>query len=1226
MNTQKTNWKVRLVNALVVIIVMIPLFFGGVRTARAAATIYVNYLWAGTTVGADPDGAGPATSFGTDSFAKIQEGVTAAAIGDTVLVYAGTYAEQVVIIKNITLIAAGVAVITPPDNLVVHCDTGSLINYPLVCVDGVNADIDGFTIDGQSKADQLLPIDPLKTEKRYFGISYLKAGGNVTNNTIVGIRSGDVPNKNFWRGVGIYVYNAQNTVSVSINIKGNTINTFQKNGITVTTQNWNAPIISTIENNTITGTPSATVIQNGIQVDTPHYLSQNDIKGNTISNIAYNNAPPAGGTKDPWMAVSILNLNSNTTTSNNTITGAQVGIVYQSGGSVISGNTIQVIKPGTTTNPGRNVYGILVSSRELKTLSPIDPPVGGLSLNAVISSDAQFDILNNTITYNGALLSTNTYGIEIDAGYDADIRPFMLIGNQVGDVGKGFDKGIGIIQCDLAVQADCLSSGYFASSSIQNNNLYNNNYGIYFTGPIALGAFDTFNHNRIFGNTTAGAVNNTGQEINMQNNWWGCNTGPNTTGCDKTVTVLDLNYDPWLILTAALNPATLPGGNTATMTANLNFNSNLVDTTVVGQGPVNTTAAFAATLGSFTPTSATFSSGTATSTYTAPAAGGTDSACVTVDSQQVCLDVPTAPGLITSLDLLESADNVSWTKALGSYADGFTVLLDPTKEFYYLNADKLLTTRPTVDGLYPFKVNTYPANFFTYWFGKGVSTDAPPDTWQGLMWQIINGNLPIFYLQVSGTSTMLVDGLQYAASLDPLNPDLLPLRIYGDYPIGAYTYTGSINDTDGFTNQVNVGMNVAHFPVLSSTDLAGPYVALTPQEFNVTLDNASGAAYTNVLVRFRVAGAVPADIASLEYWDTTSSSWLPLPLTVDGSDLVGSYGPPAGFPMAPDYNATSLFRVTFNTPKSYDVTATLVNLTPTPELLLATLTQTAVVNAPLPTLSSSDLTGPYLTNLQQEFQVTLNNANGAAYTNVLAHFRIAGAVPADIASLEYWEPTSSSWQVLPLIADGADMIGDYGPAAGFPMATDYNVTSLFRVTFNTAKSYNVTVTLGDLTKTPEVILATLTQTAVVKALPTLSSSDLIGPYTTTFAQQFHVTLDNANGAVYTQLLERFRIASAVPTDVKSLEYQETLTGPWLPITLTADGADLIGSYGGTGFPMASGDTITPTFRITFNTAKTYDVTVTLVDLTFTPERVLTTMTKTAVVKAASFIFLPLISR
>ena len=56
-----------------------------------APVVYVDSSWAGTTIGTDPDGAGPATSFGTDSFATIADGIAGVADGGELIINPGTY-------------------------------------------------------------------------------------------------------------------------------------------------------------------------------------------------------------------------------------------------------------------------------------------------------------------------------------------------------------------------------------------------------------------------------------------------------------------------------------------------------------------------------------------------------------------------------------------------------------------------------------------------------------------------------------------------------------------------------------------------------------------------------------------------------------------------------------------------------------------------------------------------------------------------------------------------------------------------------------------------------------------------------------------------------------------------------------------------------------------------------------------------------------------------------
>ena len=72
------------------------------------------------------------------------------------------------------------------------------------------------------------------------------------------------------------------------------------------------------------------------------------------------------------------------------------------------------------------------------------------------------------------------------------------------------------------------------------------------------------------------------------------------------------------------------------------------------------------------------------------------------------------------------------------------------------------------------------------------------------MWQIINGDLPVFYLKVEAGSYMLVDGLSH--QLNPAVDEYL--RINGNYWPGVYSFTGTVTDEYGFADEARGGYHL----------------------------------------------------------------------------------------------------------------------------------------------------------------------------------------------------------------------------------------------------------------------------------------------------------------------------------------------------------------------------------------------------------------------------------
>jgi 2',3'-cyclic-nucleotide 2'-phosphodiesterase (5'-nucleotidase family) len=145
------------------------------------------------------------------------------------------------------------------------------------------------------------------------------------------------------------------------------------------------------------------------------------------------------------------------------------------------------------------------------------------------------------------------------------------------------------------------------------------------------------------------------------------------------------------------------------------------------------------------------------------------------------------------LTLVQSKDGSTWNVANGSLGGGWTIPLVPGVQWQYMDAQNLpVNTKLLAETVHPFYVNTYPAGWFAYWAGRGVCETCTMTDWQPMMWEIINGRQPIFYLEVSsGQTYRILDGLQYNLSGGLIKNNL---RVDGSYLLGHYTYVGSVTD------------------------------------------------------------------------------------------------------------------------------------------------------------------------------------------------------------------------------------------------------------------------------------------------------------------------------------------------------------------------------------------------------------------------------------------------
>lgn len=219
-------------------------------------------------------------------------------------------------------------------------------------------------------------------------------------------------------------------------------------------------------------------------------------------------------------------------------------------------------------------------------------------------------------------------GIYLNPSRDLNIEGNHLHGNTVG-----------------------IGSDGISNVSITGNNLASNTVEGF--GASTVGENVTARFNRIVGNGT-GIHHYSGEQISATNNWWGCNTGPQTANCDDVQG--SVSFNPWLVLSVSADPDAVEVDDEATVTAALTTNS-LDQTPSGGSVPDGIQVTFSVTstpanVGSIGAANPPMEAGEATTTFTAQQSGtATVSASVDSAKESVEIEVATPAPVVTDIAL-----------------------------------------------------------------------------------------------------------------------------------------------------------------------------------------------------------------------------------------------------------------------------------------------------------------------------------------------------------------------------------------------------------------------------------------------------------------------------------------------------------------------------------------------------------------------------------------------
>jgi nitrous oxidase accessory protein NosD len=255
----------------------------------------------------------------------IQAAVDAAQSGDVIRVCAGTYPEQVVINKTLSLKADNGVIVIPHD---VVANTAGSSGNPIAAIilvqNAENVDLEGFIVDGS--ANGLTECGPT-----FIGILYRDATGTIEHNYVRRVRLGSsLPGCQSGNAIDV---ESSSSGQSSVRIEDNSVDGYQKNGITA---NESGTTVYVTEN-AVTGIgPTTGAAQNGIQIG---FGAKGHVTNNSVADNVY--SPCESAANCPSNATGILIYQSNGVhVHGNTVGSNQVGIFVAANNVKIGGNTI----------------------------------------------------------------------------------------------------------------------------------------------------------------------------------------------------------------------------------------------------------------------------------------------------------------------------------------------------------------------------------------------------------------------------------------------------------------------------------------------------------------------------------------------------------------------------------------------------------------------------------------------------------------------------------------------------------------------------------------------------------------------------------------------------------------------------------------------------------------------------------------------------------------------
>jgi parallel beta-helix repeat protein len=315
------------------------------------------------------------------AYSTIQSAIDAAAPGWSIRVCAGNYNEQLTITKAVSIYGDNGALLEPV-TMTANVTTASEATAAAIFVNGAqNVNITGLIVDGAKNG--IMECGPFLV-----GVYYHDASGTVYHNAI---RNFELPADLNGCQSGDAIDVTSSGVPAQVTINANSINGYQKNGITAS----DAGTIAKIQNNVVGGAGRTNgAAQNGIQIG---FGARGSVLNNTVANHYY---LPCNNVE--------------------TCTTASTGIlIFNSDGVTITGNTLQ-----------SNQLSIYVQGNKATVQQNV-------LANSAVLDGITLAGDNNVVTLNRVLHSD-------DAGIVVAGNGNQIVANEIGDSPIGILKFSGL--------------------------------------------------------------------------------------------------------------------------------------------------------------------------------------------------------------------------------------------------------------------------------------------------------------------------------------------------------------------------------------------------------------------------------------------------------------------------------------------------------------------------------------------------------------------------------------------------------------------------------------------------------------------------------------------------------------------------------------------------------------------------------------------------------------